>query len=260
MCVIIHFCSPIPTNLFRTRKELYNFQHPKNPIFCPNPRKLPLRPWIYQFTTETANATNTNIAKGNAIPMLCLETLLLMSALHFLFLTVAHQSGTTTAQPIIPAPGTVIAEHVLFSANLLDVKIQVKVTGGQFKLSKAFVSSTMHEGKQRIIYQANRKIYVLDPTWVTIIHPNIKHTDALLIVLEGEHAGRFALRICHSRSHSEPTALVSIINRVDSSRPSQTGIEVHIPEKYLAIVFETKEEKKWHAECMQSRRKETRAS
>lgn len=173
-----------------------------------------------------------------------------------LTLTLAPQHSTLTAPPLLQ---TSEPEHLLFSAHLLDVKVQVKVTGGQFNLSKVFVASAMHEGKRKIIYKANRKIHVLNPNWVTIIHPNVKQTDALLVVLEGEYAGRFALRVCHSRSHSEDTALVNLIDRTERSRSSQTRIEVHIPAKYLAIVLETKEEKKWNTEYMQSRRKETRS-
>ena len=100
---------------------------------------------------------------------------------------------------------------------------------------------------------------MLDPTWVTIIHPNIKQTDALLVVLAGKYAGRFGLRICHSRGHSEDTALIKIIDRVEGSRPSETGIEAHLPAKHLAITFECSKEKRWNTECAQARRKETRA-
>jgi hypothetical protein len=95
---------------------------------------------------------------------------------------------------------------------------------------------------------------------VTVIHPNIKQTDALLIILEGEYAGRFALCICHSHSYAEDTALVSLIDQIEGSIPSQPGIEVHIAAKHLGITFETKEEKKRNKELVKERRKQTRSS
>jgi len=39
----------------------------------------------------------------------------------------------------------------------------------------------------------HKTTYVMDSNWVTILHLNVKATDALLVVLEGEHARRFAL-------------------------------------------------------------------
>jgi hypothetical protein len=260
MCKFINLNFFTESNpFFSSKKELYEFRHPKNPIFIPNKRKLTFRPWIHQVSTEI-KATNKNASKGDSNPTSNgIKSMLVICASHSdLTLIPVNQPSTSTAVPLLAAPRSVITEHILFRPHLLDIKVQATVTGGQFNLSKVFVSSTMHEGKQQIIYKANRKIHVLDPNWVTIIHPNIKQTDALLVVLEGEHAGRFGLRICHSRSHSD-TALVHIINGIEDSTPSQSGIEVRIPATHLAIVFETKEEKRLHTECVQERRKETRA-
>jgi len=80
----------------------------------------------------------------------------------------------------------------------------------------------------------------------------VKQTDALLVILEGEYAGRFALRICHTHCGSQATARVGIIDRITCIRPNQTGIEVHLPLEHLGIVQETNEEKKWHTECMKT--------
>ena len=93
---------------------------------------------------------------------------------------------------------------------------------------------------------------------MSVIHPNVKQTDALLVIIKGEHMGRFGLRICHSHSGSQASALLEIIDRVEDSKPTRTGIEICLPAEYLAIILETKEEKKWNAECMVDRRKQAR--
>ena len=94
--------------------------------------------------------------------------------------------------------------------------------------------------------------YIVDPNWITILHPNVKATDALLVVPEGEHMGRFALQIFQIHRSSKTMALVAIIDRAAGMQPNQTRIEVALPAEDLAIVQETKVEKEWHMECMKA--------
>ena len=98
--------------------------------------------------------------------------------------------------------------------------------------------------------------YVVDPNWVTILHPNVKATDALLVVLEGEHAGRFALLICQTHRSSKTMALVAIIDHAAGMQPNQTRIEVALPAEDLVIVQEMKVEKDRYTECMKARREQ----
>ena len=70
--------------------------------------------------------------------------------------------------------------------------------------------------------------------------------------------GRFALRICHSNRGSD-IAFVEIINRIEGAEPTRTGIDVHLPADHLAVVYETKDEKKWNTQYMESRRKYARS-
>ena len=168
--------------------------------------------------------------------------------------------STSTSDLVLPAPtlNLIVPEHPLLNPLLFDVKVQVKVLGGQLNLAKVYVSSMMHEGRPRIIYTANRRSRVLEPGWVTVIHPNVKQTDALLVVLKGEYLGRFALRIRHTRCNDQETALVELIDRVDRAKPRHTGIDLHLPADHLGIVSDTKEEKQWHTELMADRRKQVR--
>ena len=130
----------------------------------------------------------------------------------------------------------------LLQTHLLDVKVQAKVAGGKLNLAKAFISGSMYQGWPNILYKSHKMTHLLEPNWVTVLHPNMKQTNALLVVLEGEYAGRFALRICHTHHSSQAMALVGII--VNGMQSNQMGIEVHLPVEHLWIVQETNEEKK----------------
>ena len=162
-----------------------------------------------------------------------------------------------TRVPTPPVPALPV--HPLLQTHLLDVKVQAKVVGGELNLAKTFVSSSMREGRPRILHMSHKTTRCLEPNWVTVLHPNVKHTDALLVILKGEYSGRFALRICHTHRNSQAMALVGIIDHAAGMRPNQTGIEVPLPSEHLAIVQETNEEKKWHTECMKARRQQARA-
>jgi len=146
----------------------------------------------------------------------------------------------------------VFPDHPLLQSHLLDIKVQAKLSGGQHKVAKIFISGSMYEGRLRILYTTHKTTYVMDPNWITILHPNVKVTDALLVVLEGEHTGRFALRICQTHCGSKTMALVVIIDHATGMQSNQTGIEVALPAEDLAIVQETKVEKEWHMECMKA--------
>jgi hypothetical protein len=154
-------------------------------------------------------------------------------------------------------PPSACPPHILFDARLFGVKVQAKVEGGPGNMTFAsvFVWAELVENQPSIRYSANRKIQTLNSNWVTVLHPNIKQTRGLLIVIKGEHAGKFGLRICHSRHNSQDTALVALINRNKGSPPTLTGVEKHFLSEELAIVEESKEEKKWNSECIGPRRK-----
>ena len=96
-----------------------------------------------------------------------------------------------TCVPTPPVPA--LPDHPLLQRHLLDVKIQARVVGGQFNLAKTFVSGSMYEGWPKILYMAHKTTCILEPNWVTVLCPNVKQTDSLLVILEGEYAGRFAL-------------------------------------------------------------------
>jgi len=149
-----------------------------------------------------------------------------------------------------------LPDHPLLQSHLLDVKVQAKLSGGQHKVAKIFISGSMYEGRLRILYTTHKTTYVMDPNWVTILHPKVKATDALLVILEREHMGRFALQICQTYCGSKTMALVVIIDRTAGMQPNQTGIEVALSAEDLVIVQETKVEKEWHTECMKARRQQ----
>ena len=234
-------------------KKLFVFRYTKNPVFHPK--------------NQQGHPESSSAPTAPAEPIVCHTPIPSPSEIASWSLTPAWDPSSRTPEyrtrvptPPLPTPSVpALPDHPLLQTHLLDVKVQAKVAGGELNLAKTFVSGSMYQGRPKILYKSHKTTRPLEPNWVTILHPNVKQTDALLVVLEGEYAGRFALRICHTHRDSQAMALVGIIDRVDGMRPNQTGIEVHLPAEHLGIVQETNEEKKWHTECMKTRRQQARA-
>jgi len=165
---------------FSSRKKLFMFHytrnllyHPNNQVSCPYAPTAPAEPTVCLTPMPSLS-----------------ETLSSMPAWDLLLWTPEHH-------PRIPTPPMLaLPDHPLLQSHLLDVKAQAKLSDGQHKVAKTFISGFMYEGWLRILYTTHKTTYVMDPNWVTILHPNMKVTDALLVVLEGEHPGRFTLWIC----------------------------------------------------------------
>jgi hypothetical protein len=94
----------------------------------------------------------------------------------------------------------------------------------------------------------------LDPSWVKILHPNVKQHRGLMLVIKGEHVGKFGMRVCHY-SGEKDMALVAFIHCVEGMRPTLTGEEARLFPDELAIVEQTKDEKNLTTACIASWRK-----
>jgi len=217
--------------MFRyTRNSLY---HPNNQLSSPYAPTAPAEPTVCLTPMPSLS-----------------ETSLSTPAWDLLSWTPEHHPRVLTP------PVSALSDHPLLQSHLLDVKVQAKLSGSQHKVAKTFISGSMYEGRPRILYMTYKMTYVMDPNWVTILHPNVKATDALLVILDGEHVGRFTLQICQTHHSSKTMALVTIIDHATGMQPNQTGIEVALPAEDLAIVQEMKVEKEWHTECMKARREQ----
>jgi hypothetical protein len=106
-----------------------------------------------------------------------------------------------------------------------------------------------------LCYSARNTEYPLEPSWVTVLTPNVRQHKGLLLVVKGEHIGKFGLRICHHIVEEQAMALVAFINRSERSPPMLTGEEVRLYANQLVIVDESKVEKEWNTACIALRRK-----
>ena len=165
----------------------------------------------------------------------------------------SRTSLTTPSLPIDP-------DHPLLDPRLVNVGIKVVVNGGKYKEKElsALIMST--EGRLSIRHQRYKTLEYLSPEWVTPKYPNPRRENGLLVVIKGEHFGKYARRIYH-RFVGDPEvaiAILAVVNRVDGQVDTLTGDQLEMDASHLCVCEESIEDRKRNDLLMQSLREEAR--
>jgi hypothetical protein len=142
----------------------------------------------------------------------------------------------------------------------VNVKIEVIANGGEYKAKelRAFIMST--DGRLSIRRQKYKTLEYLSPEWVTPKYPNTKYENGLLVVIKGEHFGKFVRRI-HHRFVGEPEkaiAILAVVKKVEGQVDTLTGEELEMDASHLCVCEESIEDRKRNDLLMQPLRKEAR--
>jgi hypothetical protein len=102
----------------------------------------------------------------------------------------------------------------------------------------------------------NSSVYLL-PEWVTPKHPNPKRNNGLLVVIKGNHWGKYVRRIHH---RGEGTAIVRLagLNKVVGQVDTLTGEQLELDASYLCVCDEAKEDKMLNSLLIVELREEAR--
>ena len=114
--------------------------------------------------------------------------------------------------PLIKTDYFAIQDHILLNSQLHNVKVKALVNGGEYKDKTMFVYGALRDGQAHIHGKFGKTISILQPEWISLVPPDVTCHEALLIIIKGQHFGRFAHRIHHGLSGTQKTALVAIIN------------------------------------------------
>ncbi len=134
--------------------------------------------------------------------------------------------------------------HVFFKKSLCDVNLQAIVDGPQFKNKSMVVNVVYSESGPGIRYTKHGTSHMLQPEWVTPKFPNASHDHGLLVVIEGEHCGKYVHRIAHRQTDSVPiVTLVVVIRSADDGAFKLTDEILDLGTNCLCTVFECKADK-----------------
>ena len=154
-------------------------------------------------------------------------------------------------------------QHPLLDERLVGAQLRVVVNDGEtYRDREVCVSIARIEGAVSIRHQVYNGSRGLAPGWVSSKTPNPTRDNGLLMVVEGEHCGKYVRRI-HHRYHEDDgkkqaLIILAVINKVDGAANRLTGEQLELGPDSLCLAFETNEDKKLNANLMNSLREDAR--
>jgi hypothetical protein len=148
--------------------------------------------------------------------------------------------------------------HPLLDSRLIGVKVKVLVNGGEHKDKEMVVAVAQMDGRLSIRFSHYNASGYLPPEQVSLKHPNAARDNGLLVVVEGDHLGKFVRRIHHRDEDGQRIMMVAVVHRTDGGQESLTGEHLEFSSDELCVGYETKEEKQQNNGLMTGLREEAR--
>ena len=154
-------------------------------------------------------------------------------------------------------------QHPLLDERLVGAKLRVVVNDGEkYNDREVVVSIAKNDGVVSIRHHVYNTPKGLAPTWVTSKSPNPTRDNGLLMVVNGEHCGKYVRRIHHryyeDSGNKQAIIILAVVEKVDGAADTLTGEELELGPDSLCLAFETPEDKKLNENLMNSLRSNAR--
>jgi hypothetical protein len=134
--------------------------------------------------------------------------------------------------------------------------------GETYKNREVAVSIAKVEGVvsiRHVVYNTSRGLF---PHWVSPKRPNPTRDNGILMVVKGDHCGKYVRRIHHryheDNGNKQTLILLAVVNKVDGAADTLTGEQLELGCDSLCLAVETNEDKKLNANLMNSLRENAR--
>jgi hypothetical protein len=154
-------------------------------------------------------------------------------------------------------------QHPLLDERLVGALLKVVANDGEtYKNREVEVSIAKVEGVVSIRHHVYNTSRGLAPPWVSPKSPNPTRDNGILMVVKGNHCGKYVRRI-HHRYHEDngnklPLILLAVVKKVDGAVDTLTGEQFELGPDSLCIAVETNEDRKLNANLMNSLRENAR--
>ena len=96
----------------------------------------------------------------------------------------------------------------------------------------------------------------VDPAWVSPKYPHPTCDNGLLVIIKGEHCGKYMQQI-HHRYDQEPAIIIlGVMKRMENTADSLTGEQLELNADHLCVAVKMKEDKKCNESVMTALRKQ----
>jgi hypothetical protein len=168
-----------------------------------------------------------------------------------------------TSSQIASEPPDRSLQYPLLDERLVGASLRVFVDDGDvYKNREVIVSIEKVEGVVSIRHRVYNTSRGLLPVSVSPKIPNPTRDNGILMVVKGNHCGKYVRRI-HHRYHEDDgnkqtLILLAVVNKVDGAADTLTGEQFELGPDSLCVASETNEEKKLNANLMDSLRENAR--
>jgi hypothetical protein len=147
-------------------------------------------------------------------------------------------------------------KHQLLDLRLVNSQLRVIVTGGPYNHKELTAAIKSIDGRLVILYKCYTTSTPLSPDWVTPKCPNPTRDNGLLVVIKGDHCGKYVRRIHHRYEGNKPIVLLGVVSRSDGHADKLEEERLELDVSYLCVCEESKEDKKRNSSLMDTVRQE----
>jgi hypothetical protein len=135
--------------------------------------------------------------------------------------------------------------------------------GDTYKNREVVISIVKVEGVVSIRHEVYKSSRGLLPAWVSPKIPNPTRDNGKLMVVKGNHCGKYVRRIHHryledNDGNKQTLILLAVVKKVDGAADTLTGEQLELSPDSLCLAVETNEDKKLNATLMNSLRENAR--
>jgi hypothetical protein len=153
--------------------------------------------------------------------------------------------------PSAPGPSVPENRHTLLNPSLAGITLNVVADSDP---SKPFdVNIVENNGRITIWKVRHGNSTFVEPDSVQPKYPSATHSNGLLIVIKGEHCGKYVRRIGHKHDRTT-TMILAVVKKMDKSSDLLTGEQLELETDFLCTVPESTEEKKLNKDLMKELR------
>jgi hypothetical protein len=171
----------------------------------------------------------------------------------------SSSTSSVTLPPLSPVPSPL--EHLLLDPCLVGKTVRAAIVGGEHRKKQAPVAIVHNSDKVALHQSWHQVSCFMEPKWVEVKPPNPTCDNGLLIVIKGEHCGKYVRRIHHRYENDDrqrPIMQLAVVDRRETGANVLTGEEIELMPEYLVQSFETDDEKQLNTNLMTAQRSQAR--
>lgn len=143
-------------------------------------------------------------------------------------------------------------------SRLGGLSLTVKVNGGDYSNKEVEATICCGMGGVTIRHTKYNSSILLQPAWVTPKHPSPTHDNGLLVIIKGDHCGKYARRIYHRHDDNATVIILALVTRSEKSTDVLTGQRLELTNDFLCTVKEPKTDREQNNVLMKPLRAEYR--